>query len=205
MGSLTYFAEPILTTNMLLKAGYNANEIMLDYGVLNGYAMPILLLPGFFALALANYLLPNMASYVGKKEYGKAKKIFLNVLGISLGIGISMSIFFFFFGNTVLRILYHTEEGAKYIHYLAFPFILYYIESPLNNAMHALGLTKKAFITTVLSCIVRILSLLALINHFHIMAVALSTIFEIFLTIVLNGYHVLHAFSRYQKESAVHP
>lgn len=203
VGSLTYFAEPILTTNMLLKAGYNANEIMLDYGVLNGYAMPILLLPGFFALALANYLLPNMASYVGKKEYGKAKKIFLNVLGISLGIGISMSIFFFFFGNTVLRILYHTEEGAKYIHYLAFPFILYYIESPLNNAMHALGLTKKAFITTVLSCIVRILSLLALINHFHIMAVALSTIFEIFLTIVLNGYHVLHAFSRYQKESAV--
>ena len=144
VGSLTYFAEPILTTNMLLKAGYNANEIMLDYGVLNGYAMPILLLPGFFALALANYLLPNMASYVGKKEYGKAKKIFLNVLGISLGIGISMSIFFFFFGNTVLRILYHTEEGAKYIHYLAFPFILYYIESPLNNAIACIRINEKS-------------------------------------------------------------
>lgn len=203
VGSLTYFAEPILTTNVLLKAGYSANQIMLDYGVLNGYAMPILLLPGFFALALANYLLPNMSSLVGKKEFTKAKKLFLNVIMISLAIGISMSVIFFFFGKTILRILYHTEEGAKYIHYLAFPFILYYIESPLNNAMHALGLTKKAFTTTVLSCILRILSLLFLLQRYHIMAVALSTILEIFLTIVLNSYHVLKTFSRYQKESAI--
>ena len=122
---------------------------------------------------------------------------------ISLAIGISMSVIFFFFGKTILRILYHTEEGAKYIHYLAFPFILYYIESPLNNAMHALGLTKKAFTTTVLSCILRILSLLFLLQRYHIMAVALSTILEIFLTIVLNSYHVLKTFSRYQKESAI--
>lgn len=203
VGSLTYFAEPILTTNVLLKAGYSANQIMLDYGVLNGYAMPILLLPGFFALALANYLLPNMSSLVGKKEFTKAKKLFLNVIMISLAIGISMSVIFFFFGKTILHILYHTEEGAKYIHYLAFPFILYYIESPLNNAMHALGLTKKAFTTTVLSCILRILSLLFLLQRYHIMAVALSTILEIFLTIVLNSYHVLKTFSRYQKESAI--
>ncbi len=203
VGSLTYFLEPIITTNLLVKQGQLASQITLEYGILNGYAMPILMLPGFFALALANYLLPNMSYSVAQNDYKSAKTLFFRITGLSLLMGTLMAIIFFFGGQRILEILYDTEKGANYIHYLAFPFILYYIEAPLGNAMHALDLTKKAFITTVISSIARILALLILVPPLGVKAVAIATLIEIFLTIVLNGYHLLRAFSRQTKQGPV--
>lgn len=205
IGSLTYFFEPIIVTNLLTKYGVSATKITLDYGILNGYAMPILMLPGFFALALANFLLPNMSSAIGKKNYRHAHQLFYMILFASIGIGLAMAIVLEWKGNEILRLLYRTDEGAMYVKWLAFPFILYYVETPIGNAMHALGLTKKAFLSTILSCTVRIISLVLFTKHYQIRAVAISTLLAILTNVVLNLFHVLRAFSFHHKETAILP
>lgn len=194
IGSLTYFLEPIIITNLMLKNGYSSSFIITEYGVYSGYAMPILLLPGFFSLAFSNYMLPILSNDIGNNNFKQAKKHFLKVIMLSLSVGFLVAIIFFFNNGSITYMLYKTTKGSNYIKKLAFPFVLYYLESPINTAMHALGLTKKAFFTTTISCIVRILILLIFTPSLGIDAISLSTLIEITTIIILNGYHILKMF-----------
>ena len=54
IGSITYFFEPIILTNMLKYIGYSNDYITLEYGIINGYVYPLLLLPSFFTLAISS-------------------------------------------------------------------------------------------------------------------------------------------------------
>lgn len=58
IGSIGYFLEPIILTFVLLSVGYSNSFIVNQYGIINGYVMPLLLLPSFFTMALSNALIP---------------------------------------------------------------------------------------------------------------------------------------------------
>ena len=196
IGSLTYFLEPIIITNLMIKSGYSSSFIANEYGIFSGYAMPILLLPGFFSLAFSNYLLPILTKSISESNFSKAKKQFLGVLFLSVFVGFSVAVIFYFNSELITKLLYKTTSGSTYLKALAFPFILYYLESPLNVAMHAFGLTKQAFFTTTISCVVRIITLVIFTPIYGIKAIPISTLLEITIIIVLNGYHILKSFLR---------
>ena len=48
IGSISYFLEPIVLTNVLMYVGYSKEFIVYEYGVINAYAMSLLLMPQFF-------------------------------------------------------------------------------------------------------------------------------------------------------------
>ena len=79
IGSIGYFLEPIILTSALIHAGYSNQFIVKEYGIINGYVMPLLLLPSFFTMAISQALLPIVSkSYAnGNKQYTKNKIIFL--------------------------------------------------------------------------------------------------------------------------------
>ena len=62
LGNIAYFFEPIIVTNILLKIGYTNNFIVTEYGIINGYVMPLLMLPSFFTLAISQALLPVVSN-----------------------------------------------------------------------------------------------------------------------------------------------
>ena len=64
VGSIGYFLEPILLTNILMYTGYSINFITKEYGIITGYIIPLVFLPSFFALAISDALLPVIS-----KEY----------------------------------------------------------------------------------------------------------------------------------------
>lgn len=191
IGSLTYFLESIIISNLMLKYGFNIQVVTHDYGILSGYVMPLLLMPGFFATAFSNYLLPNMSKNIGQKDFISAQKKFKRITAFSLLTGLIFTIVFFFFGDKIMMLLYGSDEGFELVRLLAFPFIIYYIEAPIVAAMHALNLTTKAFYATTISCIIRIVLLLALTKNFHVSAVAMSTIIAVFVDVLINGYFVI--------------
>lgn len=191
IGSITYFLESIIITNLMLKYGYDINVITHDYGILSGYVMPLLLMPGFFASAYANYLLPNLSKSVGQRNYSLAKKKFKKVTIISLITGTFFSLVFFIFPKELMKLLYNTTEGYELVRLLALPFIIYYIESPIIASMHALNLTTKAFYSTVISSIIRILILVLLTQKFAISTVAIATLVSVFVDVIINGYFVI--------------
>jgi len=191
IGSLTYFLESIIISNLMLKYGFSIQVVTHDYGVLSGYVMPLLLMPGFFATAFSNYLLPNMSKNIGQKDFKSAKKKFKRITAFSLLTGLIFTVIFFFFGDKIMMLLYGSDEGFELVRLLAFPFIIYYVEAPIVAAMHALNLTTKAFYATTISCIIRIVLLLVLTKNFHVSAVAISTIIAVFIDVIINGYFVI--------------
>ena len=73
IGSIGYFFEPIIFSFLLLKSGFSSSYILKEYGIINGYVMPILLLPSFFTLAISQALIPVISKSYTKKNYNYTK------------------------------------------------------------------------------------------------------------------------------------
>ena len=94
IGSITYFLEPIILTNILKYTGYTTDYITLEYGIINGYVYPLLLLPSFFTLAISSAILPVISNSYSNGNIIYAKKKLKQAIFFSLLIGIPCTIIF---------------------------------------------------------------------------------------------------------------
>ncbi|HEY9576799.1 MAG TPA: stage V sporulation protein B, partial [Pseudobacillus sp.] len=69
IGSLAWFFEPIVVTHSLAIAGVTAIAATKQYGVLTGYALPVMFLPSFVTLALSTSLVPAVSEAYAKKQH----------------------------------------------------------------------------------------------------------------------------------------
>jgi stage V sporulation protein B len=196
VGSITYFLEPIIFTSVMLKNNYSITQITIDYGILSSYVMPLLLMPSFISVSLSNYLIPNMGELIRKKKDKDAIKLCSKISFICLFIGFLISIFFFIFSDILLSFLYDNTNGSLLIKTLCFPFIIFYIETPIIALLNIYELSKKSFVSTVISSIVRIVILFPLVNKFGIFGVSFSTLISVFVDISLNLIFIFFFFKR---------
>ena len=162
IGSISYFLEPIVLTNTLIYVGYSKDFIIYEYGVINAYAMSLLLMPQFFTQNMATSLVPELSKYYSERNIEMCKKRIKQIILISSSIGALSTLIITLFPSFFLNILYHTKEGIDYIKLLS-PFtILFYIEYPLINALQALGKSKSAMKCTIISSCVRLISIFTL-------------------------------------------
>lgn len=157
IGNICYFFEPIILTNILIFIGYSTNFIQGEYGVYNAYVIPILTMPAFISLAINTTLIPEVSKNYNNKSY--IKKLLKKCIYISLIIGILYCLFLYFRSNVLLDILYNTDKGIDYIKLLAIFFPLFYIEGPLSSVLQGLNLSKYTMQTTLIGCIIKIISL----------------------------------------------
>lgn len=155
IGSIGYFLEPIILMSALLHSGYSNQFIVTEYGIINGYVMPLLLLPSFFTAAISQALLPIVSKNysAGKKRYTKSK--INQAIFFSLLIGIPATIIFIFFPQYPLKWIYNTNEGLLYIKVLAPICLLHYIQAPLTSSLQAMGKAKEAMLGTLGGMIIR--------------------------------------------------
>ena len=198
IGSLTYFLEPIILTNVLLKVGYNNSYITLEYGIINGYVYPLLLLPSFFTMAISNALLPVVSNRYSNNDYKYTKYKIKQAIIISLFIGIPCTIIFMIFPDKLLHYIYHTNEGVNYIKIIAPFFILHYIQSPLTAALQGMNKAKCAMDGTFIGAIIRTI-LLFVISYFKVGLWGL--IIASISNIIFITFHHLYYVKKYLKEN----
>lgn len=167
IGSLCYFLEPIILTYVLLKTGYSSDYITINYGIINGYVYPLLLLPSFFTMAISNSLLPVVSNSYSHRNYDYTKYKIKQAIGISLMIGIPCTILFMTVPDFFLKLIYNTTEGVAYIKVIAPIFILHYIQGPLTTCMQAMNKAKEAMMGTLVGSIIRI-GLMFVLSYLHI-------------------------------------
>lgn len=155
IGNIGSFFEPILLTYVLLKIGYSNSFIVNQYGILNGYVLPLLLLPSFFSMAISQALIPVVSRNYEKKRYTYTKTKIRQAIGFSLLIGIPITILFCLFPEIFLHLIYHTNQGIDYLRVLAPIFILHYIQAPLTSTLQATGKAKTAMMGTLQGMILR--------------------------------------------------
>jgi len=162
IGNIGMFLEPILFTTALLAAGFSQKYIQSEYAIINGYVLPILLLPGFFTGAISSAILPQLTrSYVENKLQNFKRKLRLGCF-LSLLIGIPATCFLVCFPEFLLKTFYHTTLGATYLRILAPFFLLYYLESPFSSALQAMNKSKNIMIDNFLGMLGKSLAIFIL-------------------------------------------
>ncbi len=185
IGSITYFLEPIILTTILTKIGYDNNFIVSEYGIINGYVLPIILLPSFFTSAISQALIPSISHSYANKDYKNLKKKIKQALIISLLLGLFFTSIFIFGGDFLLNTLYKTHEGSSYIKLLAPIFIFHYLEQPLLSCLQAMNKAKINMKISMMNMIIRTVGL-AIFCSLHIklygllLALSLNIIFTCF-------------------------
>ena len=191
LGSLTYFLEPIILTNILLKVGYTNKYITMQYGIINGYVYPLLLMPSFFTLAISSALLPVISNHYSKKDYKYSKYKIRQAIFLSLLIGIPCTIIFMTIPDILLKLIYNTTEGINYIKTTAPFFLMFYIQAPLTTSMQAMNIAREAMIGTFIGAIIKII-LLLLLSYLKIglWSLIIATIVNIFFITIHHIYYV---------------
>ena len=159
-----YFFEPIIITYFLLKNNYSNSFIVNEYGIINGFIMPLILIPSFFTLAISQALIPNISRPFSKGRYTYVKNKIKLAIFLSLLIGIPATLIFEFVPEIPMKFIYNNLDGIKYIKVLAPVALLHYIQSPLTSSLQAMGKAKEAMNGTLLGTIIRILTLLIFCN-----------------------------------------
>lgn len=191
IGNIGYFLEPILLTSGMLAAGYDISYITLEYGIVVGYSMPLLLLPGFFTGAISNSLLPVISKANTLKQYSYIKRKLKQAILISLMIGIPITFILFLFPDFFLKLFYDTTHGGIYLRYLAIPFLFYYIELPLAATMQAMDMSKNVMIDNMIGIILKTVLLYFLsLLHIGIYGFIIASSINIILVATSHYFHV---------------
>lgn len=189
IGSLCYFLEPIILTFALTKSNYTSEFITTQYGIINGYVYPLLLLPSFFTMAISNALLPVVSNSYSHHNHSYTKYKIKQAITLSLMIGVPCTLLFMTIPEFFLKLIYNTNEGLAYIKVIAPIFLIYYIQGPLTASMQAMGKAKDAMLGTLFGSIIRTILLFILsLCHIGMWGLIISSIANI-LFITLHHYY----------------
>ncbi len=167
IGSIGFFLEPIILTSVLLSIGYSNKFIVTHYGIINGYVLPLILLPSFFTAAISQALIPNISKGYSNNNYLFIKKRIKQAIVASLLIGIPATIIFVFMPNIPLKLIYNTYEGTRYVQFLAPICLLHYIQSPISSSLQAMNKANISLKGTLYGMIIRTILLFSL-SYLHI-------------------------------------
>ena len=190
IGNIGYFLEPIILTAGMLASGYKSNYITLEYGIVSGYSMPMLLLPSFFTGAISSSILPVISKAHANGDYSYIKKKTKQAILISLLIGVPATILMFLFPSFFLKSIYGTTYGSNYLKILAIPFLLYYIELPLSAVLKAKNKSKEVMLDNLIGIILKtVLLYLTSLLHIGIYSFIIACSVNI---ILVTGLHFIH-------------
>ena len=191
IGSITYFFEPIILTNILKSVGYSRDFITLEYGIINGYTYPLLLLPSFFTMAISSAILPVVSNSYSNKKYNYTKLKIKQAIFFSLLVGIPCTLIFIFIPEIPLKLVYNTNLGLEYIKVAAPFFILHYIQAPLTSSLNGMGYSKEAMKGTLYGGIIKILSLIIFsLFKIGLWSLLISSILNILTVTIHHIYYV---------------
>ena len=191
IGSIGYFLEPIILTTALKYSGYSSNFILNQYGILQGYVLPLVLLPSFFTLAISQALLPVIAKAISNKEIVYTKNKIRQAIILSLFIGIPATILFVTMPSFFLQVMYHTNQGSLYLKVLAPICLFQYIQAPLAFSLDAMGRSKDNLKATIFGTIIRTITLLSFsLLKIGLWGYIISTSIHVIFVTIYNYYQV---------------
>lgn len=180
IGNIGYFFEPIIMTYFLLRSGYSNSFIVNEYGILNGYVMPLVLLPSFFTLAISQAIIPVISYNYSHGNFDYAWSKMRQGIIFSLLIGIPATLIFLFIPLVPLKLIYNTTLGISYIRVMAVICLLHYIQSPISSCLQAMGFANDSMKGTLFGMIIRsVVLMIGCSIHIGMWGLVVATSFNI--------------------------
>lgn len=133
-----------LTPRMLrialpLASSAYARSALAGYGVINGMAMPVLLLPTCLPLSVAELLVPALTEMQVAGEHERVRRSVREMLGKTFLLSLGAAAAFFVFARPLGMLLYGSAEAARFLRLLApmVPFL--YTDIVTDGCLKGLG------------------------------------------------------------------
>ncbi len=182
------FLEPILLIHVLTRLGLSQNYIQNQYAILSGYVVSMLVTPTFFCTIIYRLYLPIATDDL----YYHKSTTFLHLLYallICFLIGLPFTLIFYFFPKQSLNILYNTTSGYQQLKYMAFPFLLFYLQTPLSTILQAKNKNKVMFIISIIECTLEIILTYTLSHYLYVNAILISLFTGLITTLTLSAIY----------------
>ncbi|MFC7393217.1 stage V sporulation protein B [Scopulibacillus cellulosilyticus] len=188
IGSISYFLEPIIISHSLYLAGVSTIVATKQYGELEGFAIPLLILPSFITFALQTSLVPTISEAQATHNIetihyrlNQALKIAMITGGISIVVS-------YVFAEPLMTLMYHSPGSAVYIYVMGPFFFLFYFQGPLQAVLQALDLANAALINSFIGAAVKLLTIFALASRpeLGIIGAALGFVASVVLVTLLH-------------------
>lgn len=184
--SLSSFIEPLILNSKMLTMGYTRSTISSQYGIISGYVLSLLMIPTFITSVIYRLILPKLTKSIVLQQYERTKKQLLTALIVCLALGFPFSLLFYFFPELCLNLFYDTTQGSAVLAYLAWPFLIYYLQTPLSACLHALNKNKLQFIICFCECAGSLITLYLTIPTYQTTAIAISLLTGLIINTILS-------------------
>ncbi|WP_066194358.1 stage V sporulation protein B [Gracilibacillus timonensis] len=165
VNSIANFLEPILVAQSLALAGFQATVATKQYGMLTGYALPLLFLPTFITHSLAVALVPNLSEAEALHHSKRIHYRIHQAIRLSFASGAIATVLLTLFADTILHYMYGTTNASIFLKLMAPCFLFMYIQFPLNASLQALDLAKQAMWNNIISTIIKFVVLIGLTTN----------------------------------------
>lgn len=188
--SLYNFIEPIVLVYILSKMGISETNVHLDYAIISGYVINMLVTPTFFNNVILRLLVPILNRDIAYNQKKALQRHVLSGVIACLFVSIPFTILFYFYGDICLKFMYNTTNGYVYLKYMSIPFTLFYLQTPLSATLQALNKNKEMFLMSTLECCIEFILLLILTPYLQVLTVCIVMLIGLFVTLLLSVIHI---------------
>lgn len=155
IGSVSWTLEAIIVAQSLALAGVATAVATAQYGLLSGYALPLVMLPMFITYSLSVSLVPAVSEAATHKNYPLIQRRIYQALRIALIFGAPSTVIMYVFAEPITTVVYGSSEAANFLKILAPFFLLLYFQSPLQAVLQGLDKAKTAMMNTLFGAVIK--------------------------------------------------
>lgn len=149
--SITRALQPVVITKSLALAGVSAALITKQYGMLTGFVMPLLFLPGFINQSLGITMVPAISEANAYNNHQLINRRLNQAIRAALIVGVPSTILLFLNAQELMTVIYHAPGAAPLLKLISPFFLFNYLQTPLQSVLVGLGQAKTAMINNIIA------------------------------------------------------
>jgi stage V sporulation protein B len=177
---------PMIVTKSIVLSGISTPAATEQYGLLFGYAFPLLFLPRFITQSLSTALIPAISEAKANQDGKLMHRRMNQAIRIALFVGAPSTVILYFWAVPLTTVIFHSPDAGALLKILAPIFFLYYFESPLYAILLGLGKAATVMWNLIIANLFEVVAIIILGSKFGIHGVALGLDFGILLLTLLN-------------------
>ncbi|NBD27908.1 stage V sporulation protein B [Paenibacillus glycinis] len=182
--------QPLLIATSLAMAGVSTALATKQFGLLAGYAFPLLFMPSFITQSLSTALVPAIGEAAANKNGLLMHERMNQALRLGLLIGAPATVILFVWATPLTTLIYGSPDAGLLLKILAPMFFLHYFDAPLHAILLGLGRASATLWNYVVATAFKAVSIFVFGSQFGIVGVAFAIGIGIVIQTLLNFFSI---------------
>ncbi|MDF2963617.1 MAG: spoVB [Paenibacillus sp.] len=178
--------KPALVIKSLAIAGIGTAVATKQYGLLVGYAFPLLVFPTFIMHSLSAALIPSISEANAANNRRLIHQRIDQAIRLAFVIGAPCTIILYMWAVPLTTVLYNSPEAGNLLRLLAPFFLLHYFEEPLHAVLLGIGKVKTVMWNFIMSTLLQAVAIFIFGSEWGIYGVATGINFGICIITMMN-------------------